>query len=519
MDEHHKNQQLEHPFQQLLGGRQADLGEVCEPPPEEKQEFEPVNWAFDGEGVGDDRSRAGIRDPWYSRPLDVHRWSEHPELVGLVERLWNNLCADLDREKSGGPKPRQSFQNQLRVLLLDLYVAWLEDPDLCIGISMNARSWETGSRYNALRLSKKITVLVQRLGEAGVIEASRGSYAGPGAAGNRTTRIRAARSLREQFAALKADREAVHQVEGQECIILKDGDGEAARQVEYDDTADTNRMRSELQAYNALLASSFINLPALDVPWIERDDAFGRRVKVHIDRHHQFTRRIFSRGRWDMNGRFYGPWWQSISSRDRAGIFINDVPTVEVDFKGLHLAILAAEQAVPLEGDPYYLPEGTLPGVAAQEQRGMVKHLVLTTLNAKSRKAAFASFRSDYPKGHVGKGMTDQDLDRVLDLLIEGRPWLADSLGADVGIRLMYKDSLIAERVLNHFTRQGIPILCIHDSFIIDWTRGAELKRVMAEASEAVVGRFLPVESKAVGLDEVAGEWPKHVVLDPIAWR
>lgn len=64
LDEHHKNQQLEHPFQQLLGGRQADLGEVCEPQPEERLEFEPVNWAFDGEGVGDDRSRAGIRDPW-----------------------------------------------------------------------------------------------------------------------------------------------------------------------------------------------------------------------------------------------------------------------------------------------------------------------------------------------------------------------------------------------------------------------------------------------------------------------
>ena len=29
-----------------------------------------------------------ISDPDYSRPFDVHRWSDHPEVNGVVDDLW-----------------------------------------------------------------------------------------------------------------------------------------------------------------------------------------------------------------------------------------------------------------------------------------------------------------------------------------------------------------------------------------------------------------------------------------------
>lgn len=41
-----------------------------------------------------------------------------------------------------------------------------------------------------------------------------------------------------------------------------------------------------------------------------------------------------------MNGRFYGPWWQGLNSKLREQIFINDTPTVEIDFKAMHIQIL-----------------------------------------------------------------------------------------------------------------------------------------------------------------------------------
>ncbi len=60
-----------------------------------------------------------------------------------------------------------------------------------------------------------------------------------------------------------------------------------------------------------------------------------------------------------------------------------------------------------------------------------------------------------------------------------------------------------AEQVHCHFTAQGIPVLSVHDCFIIDYTRVTELKRVMQEASAAVSGRAMAVSASGPGLDEM----------------
>jgi hypothetical protein len=33
---------------------------------------------------------AVIDNPRHSRPIDVHRWSDHPEVKALVEEIWLN---------------------------------------------------------------------------------------------------------------------------------------------------------------------------------------------------------------------------------------------------------------------------------------------------------------------------------------------------------------------------------------------------------------------------------------------
>ncbi len=57
-------------------------------------------------------------------------------------------------------------------------------------------------------------------------------------------------------------------------------------------------------------------------------------------------------------------------------------------------------------------------------------------------------------------------------------------------------------------------MLSVHDSFIIDYTRVTELKRVMQEASAAVVGRAMAVSASGPGLDEM----DPAVRLDFEAW-
>jgi hypothetical protein len=465
----------------------------------------------------EEEKKRPIEDPWHSRVLDVHRWSDHREIVTVVEGLWASHFAHLDTDGRSGPKPKRSFKHQFRVLILDLYVAWLEDPELSIGVSMSQNDWQTWSRYNALNISKKILPLILSLAELGLIDLAKGSYGGSKALGNRTTRIRAAEPLRVMFRGLGSTRDDVHQVENQECIVLKSGEGDAARLVDYEDTDQTHKMRRDLVAYNSLLASSYIDIPGLDDPWVTRRDARGREFRVHIDHHHQFVRRIFSRGDWSCNGRFYGPWWQQIDKTLRAQIFINDTPTVEVDFKGLHVAILSAERGVTIEGDPYELPAGLVPGALPELQRILLKKLVLTALNANSEQAAFASFREGFPTGHMAKGLTNKDLGGLLVAFARRHPHLVDCLCADQGIRLMNLDGQIAEIVQRFFTRRGIPVLSVHDSFIIDYTHVGDLKIAMGLAAERVVGKPLALEANGLGLDEMTDD--PAVVLDYQTWR
>ena len=133
---------------------------------------------------------SAITDPWHSRPIDVHRWSDHPEAKKVVEKVWSKYFPT-PTGTSRGPKQKTSDKDQLKVLILDLYVAWLEDPDLSIGVSLSSNAWRAKSRYNALHISKKIVPIIKTLHDEGLLDLAKHSHSGPGHKGNRTTRIRA----------------------------------------------------------------------------------------------------------------------------------------------------------------------------------------------------------------------------------------------------------------------------------------------------------------------------------------
>jgi len=438
-----------------------------------------------------------IENPWHSRPIDVHRWSDHPEVKQFVDRIWDeHLPAEVVGKS--GPKPKMAFRKQLRVLILDLHVAWLDDPELCIGVSRSVNAWKTGSRYNALHLSKKLIEIMDDLFEAGLIDMAKGSYSEPGSKSNRTTRIRASKRLQEWFSNAQFDRDDVGRAENEEVILLKD---ESKKPVEYEDTSETNRMREDLRTYNELIAVSFIDIPSLQDPVIVFDeDPEGRYVWLP----HNRTHRIFSRGDWGMNGRFYGAWWQQIDSDWRAKITINAEPTIEADYQGLHVAMLYAQEGLSLTHDPYFLPEYKNNDLPSDQVRKLAKNLVLTAINAKEKSSAYRAFRDSFPKGHSGKKLSNKNLDALLDAILTKNPCLAGHLFSDQGIRLMRRDSEITALIHNHFTAKGIPVLSVHDSYIVECSLIGELRQVMADASEQVVGRPLNLSVNIPGREEFA---------------
>jgi len=88
-----------------------------------------------------------------SRPLDVHVWSEHPEINILVDELWARLSYNEEcYSKRRGPKPKATKKKHFKCLLIDLYVGWKTDPAMYIAVHMSKSGWKANSRYNALNL-------------------------------------------------------------------------------------------------------------------------------------------------------------------------------------------------------------------------------------------------------------------------------------------------------------------------------------------------------------------------------
>ena len=263
-------------------------------------------------------------------------------------------------------------------------------------------------------------------------------------------------------------------------MILRD---QKKQDVEYEDTNQTRAMRSLLKRYNDLLAKTHIDIHYLDKPIIRFQNP--KAAPLPITQGDKFVRRVFNNGRWDQGGRFYGGWWQRCPSGERKHIYFDGTITQEMDFSGLHVVLLYAQKGIDywatIDEDPYIVdwPEGT---EASIDQRDAAKLLLLTAINANNEKQAFKGFRAQHDRSHPEKKLTDKILGEVLLKLKEKHEPIADKIASGAGIDLMYIDSQITERLIACFTDLGVPMLTIHDSYVVPFAYDIILEREMKKA-------------------------------------
>ena len=448
-------------------------------------------------------------DRWNSELLDVHTWSNHPEIKALTDKLYVEVDVNT-LDKSGNKKPKTSAKDSLRVLLLDLYVKWLKDPNVSIGFSKAERDYIVGSRYNGLFISPNIIKIEAMLHHAGYTEELPHYHNSKSSDPSYTTRIRHTEKLRSEFKQLTIDLHDIDTHSNQECIILHDKfvdfpDDNKNKKITYDDSDLTRTLRDQLKAYNALLKRSFIDIPTFEKSKLKRHITKGKSAgqtrTVSLGADNKFVIRVFNggmAGNWELGGRFYGGWWQQIDKGLRPLIYINDKPTLEIDFKALHPNLLANEAGEELSDDPYDLGELLLPEVltTSESQRKYVKLLVLMAINADSDKKAFGALRNRDRTDKLGQSLTDEQQSILLRRFIELNPQLEESLNTGQALRLMGIDGKIANMVLDHFTKAGIPVLCIHDSFIIQYDKEHELNTTMDRATKQLTKSYIKADIK-----------------------
>jgi hypothetical protein len=201
--------------------------------------------------------------------------------------------------------------------------------------------------------------------------------------------------------------------------------------------------------------------------------------------------RVFSRGRMDQGGRFYGAWWQFIKSQYRPYLTINGLATGEVDYSEMHPRLLYhLHNQPPPKGDLY--DDGWRdPGYPTyknsispyKERRALIKTVFNAFINDE-----FGRFRLSHDEAITAKkfGLT---LTSIRELLYKKHPLLKGAHKTGIGLKLQFIDSQIAEHVMLRLMKQGITCLPVHDSFIVPMHQVSQLQTAMTDAYMAIVGK------------------------------
>jgi hypothetical protein len=286
-----------------------------------------------------------------------------------------------------------------------------------------------------------------------------------------------------------------------EGIVLKD---DKKKKIEYGDIQIANEARDRLQVINTMLHNHWADIALPDNELIAHKAAVSRKREEEASQSFDFAARtvyrVFNNLDWEQGGRFYGAWWMACPSRLRRHILIDGKQTVEVDYSGLHPAILYAEAGLPIPDDPY---ERCLTTEGNKAERRLVKRTFNALLNAGS--VAGLTEIEGY-----SADLTGRDWKAFKHFIVSKYPEFSQHFGSGVGLRLQRKDSDLAETVMLEFAQKGYACLPVHDSFLVHHELQNDLIDSMKEAFEAEFGAVGKVAFE-VGLEE-----PVENIGDPI---
>lgn len=436
-----------------------------------------------------------------SRALDLHRWSESPEIRLLTSTLLDELFPRFPNALT-----KTLREKALRVILLDLYCCWQENPDKSLGIALNKKSYIKGYRYNKLRLRyDPVRACFNALLSNNFIEALTGNQSA-----QRVTRMISTEKLRDLFIHAAWNIEIASLKLPDEIIIAKPKEDAVA--VDYAETARSRRMRAELEQFNSFITSFTFKIASNGVGFINAPGLPSRLISMH---------RSFLNKQLNEGGRFYGG-YQNIDKRYRPYITIDGSETVEIDFKALHPTLAYAKAGVdfyPETGlDDLYMTQDFGYDLDTHKRyRSYLKELFLMMMNAPSEVSAVKAMRkklhSNYEDQRYANpedikvlyplGITYQLVRRTIDWVKGQHPSITPLLFQNLGRKFMFIDSEITSRVLNKMMGEEKPVLPVHDSYICKREDQDLLKRFMHEAfqEEMIHQRWAPITIKTKTTD------------------
>ena len=252
--------------------------------------------------------------------------------------------------------------------------------------------------------------------------------------------------------------------------------------------------------YNAAIQYAYVDIPDLNERRLKVSKSGGKETYLHISQCHKNIYRVFNDFSIDSGGRFYGPFWQQMPKRDRDRLYIDDEPTTELDYSGLHINLLYAVLGInrQYEGSDPYIIDLSYYKITAEDARRLGKQLMLIALNASNQNKAIAAFRDWLRKEEEDivkclPDLTNKTIKPIMSALENKHSLIKDYFYTGLAKSLMTLDSMILEYVLQKSLDYGFAVLPVHDSIIVQRRHRLISKQLMEEAFEQRLNKSISV--------------------------
>jgi len=453
------------------------------------------------ESVIDKASRLSVY--WPLDPLKRSDSPTIPKMVGVVLDSMRGAGVEVPSQR----KYLDGLVDHIHMILCNLLLASSEGSEIYIDFSRDSGAYSgTGVSY---RNVKKVTDFLIRKGYVTFDPGRRDEREGKSSYRSKMLATDKLLAMVETIAGRSNPVKVYRDTSGQETVILKGvkkGKGKTRDVLKTPDKPVVRQMRQNLALINEVIQKADIELD-LDLHDLE---LLNRRLSQDPDKYKRpidFTQkhvyRVFVDGSLELHGRFYGGWWEGIPEEYRELIVIDGNTVAELDFKAIHPHILYCLEGATLPNDDPYKLAG-YPDTAAM--RKLIKRFMLMIVNAKDAKGAKGALREAFrkdkrkarrlglPAPELPVPLTDKSLDPMIPLLRERHRPIQHQFFSSMGNQLMYHDSGIAEAVLLHFAYQGIPVLPVHDSFVIEEHHADECWEVMRGTFYELFGQDIPID-------------------------
>lgn len=263
-----------------------------------------------------------------------------------------------------------------------------------------------------------------------------------------------------------------------ESIILKDR--KTKQKKDYKNTRTTNKMRDELSLYNELRQNTNFSMAGISPELFDIHRKYFNQYSIteirsgttNINLSNPYVYRVFS-GSFKNGGRFYNGIESNAPSELRKKILINGNATVEKDYSSLHINMLYNMKGLDLRENAYDKVSQGDPGL-----RKLFKLIGLTSINSDNQRSCFLALRNEIRNNGLKiyfHDLSDKSIENYYNQWVDAHPAIKDYLNSDIGIKLQNKDSQLAAEIIKYFTGRGIPVLVVHDSFIIEKKYESEL--------------------------------------------